>query len=142
MYKIIFPYLEELDPKMQIKIKNGTRIRTFWGAGGQSLNPKKKKKLRKKKLTSISYSTKYYIQNKYILNILYYKTHQQSIIYKISVFCFVRYFCLVLIYLFILFLQLKGHAFYLFISFLVGQYLNIIEEERQIYIYIYIQGKS
>ena len=27
---------------------------------------------------------------------------------------------------------------YLFIYFLVGQYLNILEEERQIYIYIYI----
>ena len=26
---------------------------------------------------------------------------------------------------------------YLFIYFLVGQYLNILEEERQIYIYIY-----
>ena len=48
-------------------------------------------------------------------------------------------FCLVHIYFFIL--KLKGHEFYLFIYFLVGQYLNILEEEKQIYIYIF-KGKS
>ena len=29
---------------------------------------------------------------------------------------------------------------YLFIYFLVGQYLNILEEEKQIYIYIYLRA--
>ena len=41
------------------------------------------------------------------------------------------------LYLFIYFVfVVKGHEFFLFIYFFVGQYLNILEEERQIYIYI------
>ena len=71
--------------------------------GGPKLKTEKKK-LWKLKLISILYSTKDYIQNKYFLNISYCKTHQQSITYKINVSYFVRNFCLVHIYFFILFL--------------------------------------
>ena len=75
------------------------------------------------------------MQNKYFLNISHYKTHQQSITYKISISYFVRNFCLVHIYFFYFVFVVKG-ACILFIYFLVGQYLNILEEERQIYIYL------
>ena len=78
-----------------------------------------------KRRTSISYSTKYYIQNKYFLNISYYKTHQQNITYKISIFYYVRDFCLVYIYFFYFVSVVKRHEYYLFISFLVCQQLNI-----------------
>ena len=97
--------------------RNGIRIHT-WGS-------KLKTKKKKKKKLFISYSTKYYIQNKYFLKISYYKTYQQSITYKISVSYFVHNFYLVHIYFILFYLQLKGHEFYLFISFLVGQYLYI-----------------
>ena len=50
-------------------------------------------------------------------------------------YCFVRDFCLGHIYFLIL--KLKGHEFYLFIYFLVGQYLNILEEESHIYMFVF-----
>ena len=102
------------------------------GVGGAKLKTKEKKKLWKKKLTSISYSTKFYIQNKYFLNISYYKTHQQSITYKISVSYFVHNFCLVYIYIvvegaWILFI-------YLFSCKSISKYFR--GGETNIYIYI------
>ena len=76
------------------------------------------------------------MQNEYFLNISYYKTHQQSITYKISVFYFVRDFLLVHIYLFILFFVVKGvwlFFIYLFSCRSISKYFR--RGETNIYIW-------
>ena len=82
---------------------------SYLRGGGEGPKLKTKKKIMKIKTNIYFIFNKIlHTKNKYFLNISYYKTHQQSITYKISVFYFVRDFLLVHIYLFILFFVVKG----------------------------------